>query len=73
MDISLQGLLGLIVWVAIIGGVFYLLWWLIGFIGLPEPFGKVLRVIVAIVAVIFLVQVLLGLAGGGGAPTIKLR
>jgi len=71
MDMSLQGLLGLIVWFAIIGGVFYLLWWLIGYIGLPAPFDKVLRIIVAIVCVVILVNLLLGFAGT--SPILKLK
>jgi uncharacterized protein YhhL (DUF1145 family) len=48
----------------IVGGLIcYLLWWLIGFINLPEPFAKVARIIVAVVAVLFLINLLLGLVG----------
>lgn len=56
-------LVNLLVWIVVIGLVCWLLWWLISFIGLPEPFNKVIRVIIAVVAVIFLVNALLTLVG----------
>jgi peptidoglycan/LPS O-acetylase OafA/YrhL len=61
MDIS--NLLSVLIWLIVIGVIFYVLWWLVGFLGLPEPFNKVARVIIAIVAVIFLINFLLPLAG----------
>jgi uncharacterized membrane protein len=70
MEMSLSGLLHFVVWIAIVGGVFWLLWWLIGYIGLPEPFNKVARVIVAIVCVVILINFLLGIVG---QPIVKLR
>lgn len=60
----IQGLMTLI----IVGLVFWLLWWLISYIALPEPFAKVARVILAAAAVFFLINFLLGLAG---SPMIK--
>lgn len=69
MDIS--ALLQIVIHVLIIGGIFYLLWWLIGYFSPPEPFAKVLRGIVAVVAVIFLINLLLGL--GGMSPIFKLK
>lgn len=69
MDVT--SLVNIIVALLIIGGVCYLLWWLVGYIGLPEPFNKVARVIIAVVAVLFLINLLLGLAGG--QPFIRLR
>jgi hypothetical protein len=36
---------------------------LIGYIGLPEPFNKIARALIAIVAAIFLINALLGLIG----------
>jgi len=58
-----ESLIALLVWIIVIGCIFGLLWWLIGFIGLPEPFNKVARVVVAVVAVLLLINVLLGIAG----------
>lgn len=61
--VSGQALVSTLVWVIVVGLIAWLLWWLIGYIGLPEPFNKVCRVIVAIVCVLFLINVLLSLAG----------
>ncbi len=61
-DISINGLVNIVVWLVVIGCIFWLLWWLIGYIAPPEPFAKIARVIVALVAVIALIRVLLMLA-----------
>jgi hypothetical protein len=61
--VSGQALVSSVLWLVVIGLIFWLLWWLIGYVGVPEPFNKVLRVIVAIVAVILLINFLLGLVG----------
>lgn len=70
MDIS--SLLGVILYLLVVGGICWLLWWLIGFIGLPEPFNKIARAIIAIVAVILCIQLLLSLLGGT-TPWLRLR
>ncbi len=54
------GLLSLLVTLVIVGLIFYLLYWFIGMVGLPEPFGKVATVILALAAVIFLIGILTG-------------
>lgn len=69
MDIS--SLVHIIIYLLIIGGICWLLWWLIGYIGLPEPFNKIARVIVAVVAVLLCINLLLSL--GGGTPLIRMR
>jgi VIT1/CCC1 family predicted Fe2+/Mn2+ transporter len=61
--IEASGLLGLLVTLIIAGLIFYVLWWFVGFLGLPQPFDKVVRVIIALVAVVFLINLLLGLTG----------
>ena len=61
MDAS--ALVSLIVWIIVIGSVFGLLWWLIGYVGLPEPFNKVARIALAVIAVLILINMLLGLTG----------
>ena len=58
------GLLHLLIQIIVVGLVCYLLFWLIGYIGLPAPFDKVARVVIAIVAVIFLLNIVMGLDGG---------
>lgn len=69
--IDLQSLLHIVLAILIAGGVCWLLWWLIGYIGLPEPFNKIARVIIAVVAVFFLINLLLGISGG--TPLIRYR
>ena len=61
--ISGNQLLHAVVWVIIAGVIFWLVNWLITYVGVPEPFNKVAKVIVAIVAVVFLVNALLTIVG----------
>lgn len=61
--IGVDSLVELVIYLIIIGGVFWLLLFLIGYIGLPEPFSKVAKAIIMIVAVLILINVLLGFAG----------
>ena len=65
-------LVSLVVYLLVIGTVCWLLWWLIGFIGIPEPFNKIARGVVAVVAVLLLISVLLTLVGNPvGLPIMK--
>ena len=57
------GLLSLLVYVVIIGLIFWLVWWFVDYVALPDPFNKVVKVILGLVALIFLINVLLSLAG----------
>lgn len=63
--VSLSGgnLLSLVVYLVIGGLIFWMIWWFIGYVGVPEPFNKVIRVIVGLAALIFVVNLLLGLIG----------
>ena len=61
--ISLTAAVHAIVILIIAGLIFGLLWWLIGYCGLPEPFNKIARIILAILAVLVCIGVLLSLAG----------
>lgn len=61
MDIA--ALLNVVVVLVVVGLIFWLIWWFIGFVGIPEPFNKVARVIVGLVALIFAVSILLQLVG----------
>jgi hypothetical protein len=69
--IDLQSLIHVIIYILIIGGICWLLWWLIGYVGLPEPFNKIARVVIAIVAVLLLINLLLQFAGT--TPLFRLR
>jgi len=61
--VSSDSLIQSLIYLICVGVVFWLIWWLIGYVALPEPFNKVARVIVAVAAVIFLINILMGLAG----------
>ena len=61
--ISGQSLIMLVVWIIVVGLIFGLLWWLIDYVKLAEPFAKVARVVLAVAAVVFLINALLGLVG----------
>lgn len=56
-------LLNAIIYLVIWGLIFWLIWWFIGWVGVPEPFNKVLRVVIGLAALILLINFLLGLAG----------
>jgi hypothetical protein len=62
--ISIQGAVMVIVYIIVAGLIFGLLWWLIGYCGLPEPFNKLARVILAILAVLVVIGILLSMLGG---------
>lgn len=56
-------LVNLLIQLFIVGGICWLLWWLVGYFALPAPFDKVARCIIALVAVVFLINILLSLNG----------
>ena len=64
-------LIGLLISVFVWGLVFYVLWWALGKIGLPEPFNKVATVILVLLCVIVLLDLAFGL--GAGIPRVKWR
>jgi hypothetical protein len=55
----------LLIQLVVAGLIFWLVLWFIDWVGLPEPFAKVAKVIIGIVVLIFLINVLLGLSGSG--------
>lgn len=63
--ISGSVLLNAIIWIIVAGVIFWLMNWLIAYVGIPEPFAKVAKVIIAIVAVVLLINALLSIAGKG--------
>lgn len=52
-----------VIWIIVAGLVYWLLLYLIGVCGLPEPFNKVARIVLAVAAVLFLINLLLSFAG----------
>ena len=63
-----SALVSILITLVIAGLIFWLLWWFIGYVGIPEPFNKVARVLIGLVAVVFLINLLLSL---NGTPLIK--
>lgn len=63
LAVSSGALINLLVYVVIIALVFWLLWFAINKIPIPEPFKTVLQVIFLVVGVIILIDLLLGLTG----------
>lgn len=63
INLSIEGLAELVVYLIVVGGILWLLLWLIGYCGLPEPFSKVAKIIIMVVAVLICVNVLLGFVG----------
>lgn len=62
--ISLSAAVHLVVYLIVAGVIFFLLDWLIRYVGVPEPFAKVARIILAIVAVLVVIGALLSFVGG---------
>lgn len=62
--ISLSGAVTLILYLVVAGVIFWLLTWLIDYCGVPEPFRKVARIILAVLAVLVVIGALLSLVGG---------
>lgn len=62
LEISIAALLKLVIYIVIIGCVFYLLWWLVAKTEIPDPFAKIARALIALVAVILLIKFLLDFA-----------
>lgn len=70
VNISVESVVETVVYLIIVGGVFWLLLWLISYVGLPEPFAKVAKIVLMVVGVLILINILLGFAGH---PIFTLR
>jgi len=64
--ISLSGAVTVVVYLVVVGMVFWLLWWLVNYVAPPEPFRKIANVILAILAVMVVIGILLSMVGGQG-------
>lgn len=61
--ISIEAAVRLIIYLIVGGVIFALLAWLIDFVGIPEPFRKVARTILAVLAVLVVIGALLQFVG----------
>ena len=65
-------MISILVTILIMCLIFGVLWWVISLIPLPAPFGQIARVVCALIVVIWLIYLLLPLAGGGfGHPLVR--
>ena len=59
-----------LIYLIIIGFILGILYWLIDWLGTPEPINKILKAVILLVGVLFLINFLLVLAGQ--PPIIKV-
>lgn len=62
--ISISAAVTIVLYLVVGGLIFWLLMYLIDYVGLPEPFNKVARVILVVLAVFVLIGLLLSFLGG---------
>ena len=60
----MNGLFGILIYVIVLGLIFYVVWWFLGKLALPEPFNKIAIAVVALIALILLLNLLFGFAPG---------
>jgi predicted PurR-regulated permease PerM len=68
-SISGNDVVSLFVWLIVAGLIFFLLNWLIDYVKVPEPFNRVLKVVIAVVAVLVVINALLALTGN---PLVRI-
>lgn len=56
-------MVGLLIWVLVFGLVCYLIFWVMGFLGMPEPIRKVVTVVIVIIAILYLIGYIMPAAG----------
>ena len=61
--ISVNSLISTLIYLVIVALILWCIMWFVGYVGVPEPFNKVIRVIVGLIALIVVIGLLLDLAG----------
>jgi hypothetical protein len=64
-------MISLLVTVLVMCIIFGLLWWIVSVIPLPPPFAQVARVVVVVIFCLWLIYLLLPMAGGFGHPITR--
>lgn len=67
--ISANSVVNLFIWIVVAGLIFFILNWLIDYAKTPEPFNRVLKVVIAIFAVLVVINALLSLTGN---PVVRI-
>ena len=70
MVITVASVVSLLVYIVVVGLIFWLLWWALEKIAPPQPFLKIGEVILIVASVLFMLNLLLGFAGH---PIVRLR
>lgn len=55
-----MSLITLLIYIILLGLVFYVLWWALAKIGLPAPFDKVAQVVIVLLVVVALLGIVTG-------------
>ena len=61
--IGIESLVSLVMYVVVVGLIFWLLHWLVNYLNPPEPFKKVATVILVVFGVLILIGILMSLMG----------
>lgn len=60
--IDIAAVLVLVLWLVVIGLIFWVIWWAVSKVGVPEPFNKIIQVVLvvaaALIAIYFLTAML---------------
>lgn len=67
--VSGKNVISAVLWTIGLGLICWLLWWLVDFTKIPDPFNRVAKVIVAVAAVVMLINLIMSVFGG--EPFIK--
>ncbi len=67
--ISGSDLVTFVIWLVVAGLIFFLLNWLIDYCKVAEPFNRVLKVVIAVAAVLVVINALLALTGN---PVVRI-
>jgi uncharacterized protein YhhL (DUF1145 family) len=63
-------MIGVLIQLVVLGLILYAVWWFVGYVNLPEPFNKVVRVLVGLIALVIVIYMLLDVAGIRHAPLL---
>jgi hypothetical protein len=65
-------MLSILVTILVVGIICALIYWILSVLPLPAPFAQIIRVVVVVIFCIWLIYLLLPLAGGGvGHPFLR--
>jgi len=69
----IASLITLVVYILVVGLIFWLLSYLLDVVALPEPFNRVVKVVLLVVGVLVVIALLLQFAGiaDGGLPKLR--